>query len=133
MVIVPGAVAAQDEIVPVTYAKIPFAIIGSGLDLFAGIWTSLDTELEIGMPWLSDVVADVAVWRAGPLAWAVDMVAWGVGLVGDVLGAADTLLENMDVDLGFSLGDIKAITDTIACGLITPWAEVTGGEFAPCG
>lgn len=135
MAVVPGAVAAQD-IEPDTYSKIPFAIIGSGLELMADLWGIMDTPeaLAIGMPWVGDVLDAMAPWTAGPLSWTVDMLAWGVSLVGDVMAAADSILVAMDVDLGFPLGDVKDITDTIACGLLTSWnATVPGGTFTPCG
>jgi len=75
----------------------------------------------------------MAPWTAGPLAWSVDMLAWGVGLVGEVIGAADALVTGMGVELPFELGDLKAITDTIACGLVQPWSDnITGSEFSPC-
>jgi hypothetical protein len=133
MAVVPGAVAAQDPIEPSTFAKIPFAIIGSGLELFADLWTIADPALGIGMTWIADVLDIAAPWTAGPLAWSVDMLAWGVGLVGEVIGAADALVTGMGVTLPFELGDLKAITDTIACGLVQPWSDnITGSEFAPC-
>lgn len=100
MVVVPGAVAAQIE--PDTYAKIPFAIIGSGMELLADIWTIMDPEFEIGMPWIADVLDLAAPWTAGPLAWSVDMLAWGVNLVGQVVAGipmiADALPEGFDVE-----------------------------------
>ena len=134
MAVVPAAVAADDPIEPSTFAKIPFAIIGSGLELFGAIWGPLDTALGIKMPWVGDVLADVAPFTAENLAWSVDMLAWGVGLVGDVIAAADTLVTGMGVTLPFKLGDLKAITDSIACGLVQPWSDnITGSEFTPCG
>ena len=137
MAVVPGAVAAQEPIPiePSTFAKIPFAIIGSGLEMLADLWGILDTEaaLDIGFPWLSQVLDTAAPWTTDNLAWTVDMLAWGVGLVGDVIAAADSILVAMEVDLGFPLGDLKAITDTIACGLVQPWSDnITGSEFTPC-
>jgi len=135
MAVVPGAVAAQD-IEPSTYAKIPFAIIGSGLELFADIWAIVDTPgaLDMGMPWISDVLDEVAPWTAGPLAWSVDMLAWGVGLAADVLDGLFAISLIADA-LPAGVGDaLVGICDTIACGLVTTWsANVTGGEFTPCG
>lgn len=133
MAVVPGAVAAADPIEPTTFAKIPFAIIGSGLELFGTIWGPLDEALGIGMPWVGDVMGDVAPFTAENLAWSVDMVAWGVGLVGDVIAAADDLVTGMGIALPFSLGDLKAIFDAIACGLVQPWSDsIPGSTFEPC-
>jgi len=92
MAVVPGAVAAQDDYEePCTYAKIPFAIIQSGLEMVGGLLDSLASTL--GLPdWLDDVVLTIAPWAGGPLSWSVDMLAWGVNLGGSVLGGlADTL------------------------------------------
>jgi len=133
MVVVPGAVAAQDTIEPATYSKIPFAIIGSGIELAATIWPSLDDALDIGMPWIGTVLGDVAPWTAGPLAWSVDMMAWGVGVAGDVLDGLFAISLIADA-LPAGVGDaLVGICNTIACGLVTGWsANVTGGVFAPC-
>jgi hypothetical protein len=134
MAVMPAVVGAADPIEPTTFAKIPFAIIGSGLELFAAIWTPLDTALGVGMPWVADVLAAVAPWSAYNLAWSVDMVAWGVGLVGTLMGALDVVLGPLlGESLPFALGDLKAIFDAIACGLVQPWSDnITGSEFASC-
>jgi len=136
MAVVPGAVAAQD-IEPTMYSKIPFAIIGSGLELVADIWTIIDTPapgLAIGMPWIADVFNAMAPWTAGPLAWSVDMLAWGVGLAADVLNGLFAISLIADA-LPAGVGDaLVGICDSIACGLVTTWsANVTGGAFTPCG
>ena len=137
MVVVPGAVAAQDPITPDSYAKIPFAIIGSGLELMADIWLIVDTPapgLAIGMPWIATVLDVVAPWTAGPLGWTVDMLSWGVSLVGAVLADAQGLIVGMGVELPIDLADVAVLCDTIACGLLQPWsANVTGDAFTPCG
>ena len=136
MAVVPGAVAAQDPIVPTTYAKIPFAIIGSGLELAADLWNIIDTPapgLAIGMPWVADVLDTMAPWTAEPLAWTVDMLAWGVGLVADVLGDLFSISLIADA-LPAGVGDaLVGVFDTVACGLVQPWSDnITGSEFAPC-
>ena len=137
MVVVPGAVAAQDEIVPTTYAKIPFALIGSGLEMAADLWAIIDTPapgLAIGMPWIAEVLDVMAPWTAGPLAWTVDMLSWGVGLAADVLDGLFDISLIADA-LPAGVGDaLVGICDTIACGLVTAWSgNVTGGTFTPCG
>ena len=132
MAVVPGAVAAQD-IEPTTYAKIPFAIIGSGLEMVADLWTELDVALEMDMPWISTVLDIMAPWTAGPLGWTVDMLSWGVSLLGAVLADAQGLIEGMGVDLPIDLGDVAVLCDRVACGLLQPWSDnVTGSAFDPC-
>ena len=51
MVVVPGAVAAYTP--PVTYAKVPFAIIQSGFELIGDLLTATGTS-SLGLPtWLN--------------------------------------------------------------------------------
>jgi hypothetical protein len=129
MAVVPGAVAAQDEIVPTTFAKIPFAIIGSGIQLVGNLVEALPMIAE-QLPEGLDIKAAtdlIAPWTAGPLAWTVDMLAWGVGLVGTVLGP---VLDEFAPDFAWA----TALFDDIACGLCQPWSDnITGSEFLPCG
>jgi len=128
MVVVPGAVAAQD-IEPTTFAKIPFAIIGSGIQLLG--------DLVEALPMISDQLPEgldikaatdlIAPWTAGPLAWTVDMLAWGVGLMADVLGP---VLTEFAPDFAWATD----IFDEVACGLCQPWSDnISGTEFNPCG
>jgi hypothetical protein len=136
MVVVPGAVAAQD-IPPTTYAKLPFAIIGNGLYLLESILDELVTAelLPSTLEWLPALMPLMGDFAAGPLAWTVDMLAWGVSLVGALMGAVQDALDAMGIDLGdIDLGGLTPLFDTIACGLFQPWsANVTGADFTPCG
>jgi hypothetical protein len=138
MAVVPGVAAAQcdyDGVAPATYSKIPFAIIQTGLMLFADVWEVLDTPegLDIGMPWIAGVLDDIAPWAGGPLAWTVDMLAWGVSLAGSLIGGLDLVLGDLLGDLPFALGDLAGIFDIVACGLFQPWAcNITGANFTPC-
>ena len=127
MAVVPGAVAAYEP--PVTYAKVPFAILQSGFDLLAGLWPDLDTALAMEMPWLTGVFTNLGAWAGGPLSWTVDMLAWGVALVGDVLTAVPMITDMLPAGL-----DIPALTDAVACGLMTCWSDtLCSGNFTPCG
>jgi hypothetical protein len=123
-----AALAAQceyDGVVPETYAKIPFAILESGLTLVGNLLTTLAPTL--GLPtWLDDVVLSVAPWTGGPLSWTVDMLGWGLSLVG-------TILDSLAPTLGLPdwLGDL---INSIACAIFTPFTcNVTAPAFAPCG
>ena len=125
MVVVPGAVAAYDP--PDTYAKVPFAIIESGLVLVGTLLDILQTA-DMGLPdWLdSDLMNPIAEWAGGPLSWTVDMLAWGMGLGGDVLVLLEDLLEDLPIDLG-------ELFNTMACGLMTCWSGTNcTGNFTPC-
>jgi len=91
MVVLPTAVAA-DEIMPSTYAKIPFAIVQSGFYLvgclmgdFDTILGAMDVDLGFDLTDLTPIMLNVGDWAGVPLAWSVDMLAWGVGLVGVVM------------------------------------------------
>ena len=110
MAVVPGAVAAYDP--PDTYAKVPFAIVASGFQLIANIWPDLDTAFDIGMPWVSSVLGEVAIWTTGPLAWSVDMLAWGVNLAGVVIGGIPMIADALPEGL-----DLEGLFGDIACGL----------------
>jgi hypothetical protein len=130
IVVLPVGVAAQDcdyeGIVPATYAKIPFAIIQSGLHLVGIVLEGAGSTL--GLPeWIDAPLMDnIGSWAGGPLSWTVDMMAWGLGLVG-------TILTSLAPTLG--LPDWLAPTiNTIACQLFAPFScNVTGAAFTPCG
>ena len=128
MAVVPGAVAAVDYDPPETYAKVPFAIIASGIQMVG--------ELVAAVPMIADALPeglDIAVitgiigpWTAGPLSWTVDMLAWGIGLGADVWLIADDMF-----DIG--MPEIGLLLDTIACGLMTCWSATNcTGTFDPC-
>ena len=135
MVVVPVGVAAQscnytygtDPIVtvePATYAKIPFAILESGLGMLANVMGELPSEL--GIPsWLPSVVLVIAPWTGGPLSWTVDMLAWGLDLVA-------LILNQLGPTLGLPLW-VDDLVSGIACGLFTPFECQPGGAtFTPC-
>jgi hypothetical protein len=111
-------------IAPATYAKIPFAILESGLKMVELILGPLSTTLGLA-GWLDDIVATVGPWTGGPLSWTVDMLGWGLSLVG-------TILDSLAPTLGLPdwLGDL---INSIACAIFTPFTcNVTGPAFAPC-
>ena len=123
MVLVPGIVGAY-TITPDTYAKIPFAIIGSGLELIAELVPAIEAVMgPLPLP-LDTVLNAVAPWTAGPLSWTVDMLAWGMALGADIWGLAD---------LAFGLGfpAIEDILDKVAEGLMWCWGENCTAAPAP--
>jgi hypothetical protein len=81
------------EIVPSTYAKIPFAIVQSGFTLVGEL---MDLTSFSGMPswwssWWNSAIPDaIGSWISGPLSWSVDMMIAGLGLVNDVVGVLTT-------------------------------------------
>ncbi len=122
LVVLPVSAAAYTE--PTTYAKIPFAILGSGFELLAALWPSLDTALAMGMPWLTDVFTALGEWTGGPLSWTVDMLAWGLGVGGTVIDALSAV-----ITLPF---DVGLLLNTIACACFAPYANITGADWNPC-
>ncbi|NWF77114.1 MAG: hypothetical protein HXY36_00695, partial [Chloroflexi bacterium] len=135
MVVLPVGVAAQcdyDGVQPPTYAKIPFAIIQTGVMLLSNIVGALPPDM--GIPgWIVDVLDEIAPWTGGPLAWTVDMLAWGLVLMGDVVGQLGPILDAAGIELPIDLADIAEIFDTIACDLFAPFVcNVTGANITPC-
>lgn len=132
LVVVPVGVAAQppgcEDIgytYPTTFAKIPFAIIQSGLELLEAMWPDLDTALGIGMPWVGGVLGDLGGWAGGPLGWTVDMMGWGVGIVAGIVEA-----------LGPTLGLPEFVGDVLTelvCSIFAPFECIAGDPFTPCG
>ena len=126
MAVVPGAVAAYDP--PETYAKVPFAIIASSIqmvgDLVAAVPMIADALPE-GLD-ISVITGIVGPWTAGPLSWTVDMLAWGLGLGSDIWAILDPMF-------GVGFLEISDILDVMACGLMTCWSATNcTGTFDPC-
>jgi hypothetical protein len=130
MVVLPVGVAAQcdyDGVEPDTYAKIPFAIIETGLMLVGDIIGALPESM--GIPsWIADITDAMAPWAGGPLSWTVDMLGWGISLVGQILGVVAPLL-GLPEDL-----DLVGLVNTIACQMFTPFACAPPDvpPFDPC-
>jgi len=127
MAVVPAAVAAQDYDTPDTYAKVPFAIIQSGIELVGFLLGTLGPELDLPA-WLNEDLMDpIAAWAGGPLSWTVDMLAWGMSVMGDLMGLVAPLLgDTIPIDL-------EALFNIIACDLMTCWSTTNcTGEFCPC-
>ena len=144
MMVMPALVAAQEGCpedsaytYPTTFAKIPFAILGSGLYLMEDILNALVDAglLPASLDWLPDLMQPIGDWTMGPLSWTVDMLAWGMGMVGGVIGAADCILAAVGVDLGdITLAPVGEVFNLIACGLFTPFScNVSGVGWDPCG
>jgi hypothetical protein len=131
MVVLPVGVTAYTN--PVTYAKVPFAIIASGLEMVGALLDELGPTLGLPTYINSNVTKIIADWTYGPLSWVVDMLSWGFWLGGAVLSSMDSLLTSMNVALPFAMGDVAVILDTIACGLLVCWSTTNcTGNFTPC-
>jgi hypothetical protein len=133
MAVVPAAVAADDGAgnytPPQTYAKVPFAIIQSGLELVGDIIVALEPA-NLGIPtWIADVTDAIAPWTGGPLSWTVDMLGWGIALAADVVGQLGPILEAANIDLPIEMTDVAEIIDTVACGLRTCFDDECSGYW----
>ena len=132
MVVLPVGVTAYAP--PPTYAKVPFAIIASGLDMMGELLDALATA-DLGLPaWLnSNITGIISEWTIGPLSWVVDMLSWGFWLGGAVMSSVQPILTGMNVSLPFNLTDVAVVFDTIACGLLMCWSDTNcTGNFTPC-
>ena len=126
MVVLPVGVAADDP--PPTYAKIPFTIMGESLKLIGNLIADLDAKMSLGLPMdVSQVTDPVSTFIQGPLSYTVDLLAWGLEVLEQIL---NTLLTAFDMTDYLWMADV--VTD-IACKLYTPFGNVTGPTFDPCG
>ncbi|MDH4068579.1 MAG: hypothetical protein OEU97_06615 [Dehalococcoidia bacterium] len=118
MVVLPVSAAAYTP--PETFAKVPFAILASGIELVGTILGAVAGDL--GLPtWIAPLMPTIADWTYGPLSWTVDMLGWGLGLVGSVL-------DSIASELGLPTW-LAPLVNTIACSLFTPFAGVVGPNF----
>jgi hypothetical protein len=106
---------------PVTFAKIPFAILQSGLDLMGGLLGDLATTL--GLPtWLAPTIQKIAPWTGGPLSWTVDMLGWGVATLGGIL---NVLPSSMGIPTW-----LTSVVNQLACALFTPYTCIVGNNLS---
>ena len=131
MVVMPVGVAAYEP--PDTYAKVPFAIIGTGLEMLGNLFDVLGAELGLPAFLNSTVMGIIGDWTVGPLSWTVDMLSWGFWLGGAVLSSLQPILEAMNVSLPLDLADAAGVLNVIACGLLVCWSTSNcSGNFSPC-
>jgi hypothetical protein len=135
LVVLPIGVAAQ-EIMPSTYAKIPFAIVQSGFYLVGCLLGDLGPILEaagIILPFplgdLTPIMLTVGDWAGVPLAWSVDMVAWGVGMLSGIVGVLPAEL-GVPSWIGLLLDEV--VTQLNACFEPTTCNNVSNAYQVPC-
>ena len=132
MAVVPGAVAAQPAAnctgnwtYPDTFAKIPFAIVQSGIELVGDLLGPISSVITLPAFLTEGLMDTIAAWSGGPLSWTVDMLGWGLSLVGTVVGILDT-----ELVLGFPWAE--TLIQSIVCSIFTPFDCVVGPDFDPC-
>ena len=136
MVVVPGAVVAQDE--PGTYSKTPFGILGTGImligDLLAeaqNIVDAMDIDLGFNLGDVGPITNLVGNWTGVNLAWMTDMTAWSMVVVGDVVQQGAVALDAMGIDLGMDLGPVADIFYVVGARLWDPWGTYVGDATLP--
>ena len=133
IVVLPLGVGATGTIVPcptsnytypVTFAKIPFAILQSGLDMVSQLLTVLGAVTpSLGIhTWLSSVVTTIAPWTGGPLSWTVDMLGWGVATLGGIL---NVLPSSMGIPSW-----LTSVVNQLACAIFTPYVCITSNNLS---
>lgn len=138
LVVLPAAVAA-DDVLPTTYAKIPFAIVQSGFYMIgcllpevadvltaAGYGTVGGIDLAAVLGSVGPVVNTLGAWAGGPLAWSVDMLGWGLGIVNCILGYL-TFVPSYVTDI------VRCITDGLTeCYPASQTCNNVSNVYTPC-
>lgn len=127
---VPVAVGAEEIVDPGEYAKTPFGILGSGIQLIGDILLGLSGVID---PFIEDYdmeTADIAgvtdkvgEWTGVNLAWMTDMGGWSMVAVGDVF----SVITPLAVELGFDQY-IKPVADVfyvIGARIFDAWGDIT--------
>jgi hypothetical protein len=111
---------------PDTYAKIPFAILETGLMMIGDLIHIIGPDLGLPAFMTSALLDTIARWTGGPLSWTVDLLGSGITLVGFILSGLGP-----EVGLPDWLGGVLI---DIACGFFTPFVCVVPGAppFDPC-
>jgi len=115
---VPVAVAAGDP--PPTYAKIPFTIMGEGIDLVGQLVTMADSKLGLGLGFdVTQFTTPIAHFTQDILGYTVDMLAWGLYALA---GLADPVITEFAPDMGW-IGDLL---NDLWCYFFTPFPDLEG-------
>jgi hypothetical protein len=133
MVVVPLGVAADFPDDPGAYAKTPFGILGSGIQMVADIVNDLATAIDgFGLPVsaaeISGVLGTVGEWTGVNLAWLTDMTGWGMVAVGDVV----TVIKPLAATMGFDtyVGPIANVFYVLGGRIFDEWGSLTPGTGA---
>ena len=116
LLVIPFTVAAADDTpTTATYSKIPFGILGEGLNTITDIVVALPASLTGGtdLSWIGSVITPISGYVEGPLSWLTDLTGWSMVAVGDVVSQADTIIGAV-ATLPFPLSDVATMFYTIA-------------------
>jgi hypothetical protein len=130
MVVVPVAVAADTYTPPVNYSKIPFQILGTGVEMVGNLVNALGVSL--GTLNITAITGTVAPWIEGPFSWLTELTGWTMVAVGDVVGAAaDVVGAVAGNSTAAYLTDIQPVFYTMAARLFDPWGTYSGNTTLP--
>ncbi len=124
MVVVPATVGAEGP-TPTTYSKIPFTILGSGLNLIGALVTALQPA-GLGIPsWITDVMTPTATWVEGPFSYLTELTAWSMVAAGDVVSQASSLVTVLAPTAPTAaITGIAKMLYTIANRVFDPWGSI---------
>ena len=117
MVVVPGAVAAQDPVPPETYAKAPFSIVAEGLRLVGELLDMEEAKMGFIGYDVGQFMEPIAAFTEGPLGWSVNMLGWGVDIVAQ---AAGPIIDNFAPDYGWLID----VLEDVVCKILMPWDAI---------
>ena len=118
MAVVPAAVAADDP--PLTYAKIPFTIVGEAISLLGDLVSMADSKLGLGLGFdVAQFTVPIAEYVQGPLSYTMDMMAWGVYIIA---GLSEPILAEFAPDMTW-IGDVL---NDLVCYFFTPFDSLAG-------
>lgn len=117
MMVVPGAVAAQDE--PDTYIDVPFWVVGEGIELVGELLDMEEAKMGFIGYDLGQFFTPIAAFTEGPMTWTVDMLGWGVDVIAQVAGP---VIDNFAPDYGW----IVEVLNTLACKFYMPFGTIEG-------
>jgi hypothetical protein len=97
MVVVPVGASAQTwtyNVTPYnsTYSKIPFGILGTGVELIGEVINALGPNITGSLPFnITAVTGLVGPWIEGPFSWLTELTGWTMVAAGDVLSSINSL------------------------------------------
>lgn len=124
MVVVPSVVAADYPDDPGTYAKTPFGVLGTGVELIG--------EIVDNIPYVADMLADyvdvpvvtglIGGYVGENFAWLSDLTSWTMLTVGDVVYALEPLLDTLGA--GDYVGPVEDVFYVLGGRMLDVWGAI---------
>lgn len=129
----PVAVAAEFPDDPEAYSKVPFGILGTGIQLIGKIVSDLDPIIgdfaPIDLAPIVDVTDSVGYWTGVNLAWMTDMTGWSMVAVGDVLTVITPLADLFDA--GQYIKPVADVFYVLGARVFDNWDDISTEIIAP--